>query len=112
MLIENAVQPPRLIGVTSHAVFNALGCIAHEVVCLTLHGADTGVLEVQPICHFVVLASTLRVRDLVVLVILLGKVGEDAARFEQTNLLTIRERVGQSRNAAIGVDLKEPAKRN
>ena len=45
MLVENRVQPPRLVGVPVLAVGDVLGRVPHEVVRLALHRADAGVLE-------------------------------------------------------------------
>lgn len=44
-----------------------------------------------------------------VCIILLCQVFEDAARFEQSDLLAITEGVRQSGDAAIGINLEEPA---
>ena len=41
-----------------------------EVVCLPLHGAQAGVLEEEPVCHFVVVACVGWVADFVVRVVL------------------------------------------
>jgi hypothetical protein len=42
---------------------------------------------------------------------LLCQVLQDAAGLEQTDLLAVAESVGQSGDAAVGVDLEEPATR-
>lgn len=47
--------------------------------------------------------------DLVLGVVLVRQVLQDATRLEQADLLTIGELIGQSGDPAIGVDLKEPA---
>lgn len=44
-----------------------------------------------------------------VLVVLLGEVGEDAAGFEEADLLAVLERVCERGDAAVGVYFEEPA---
>jgi hypothetical protein len=70
-----------------------LGGVADEVIRLALHGSDAGILEVQPADGLVVFAGALGVGDLVVLVVLLGQVGEDAAGLEEPDLLAVCEGV-------------------
>lgn len=82
--------------------------LEESLTCLTLHGPNSGVLVEQPVVRLIVLARSLRVRDLVLGVVALNKVLHDAARFEQVDGFAIGKLVGQSRNAAIGVDGKEP----
>jgi hypothetical protein len=36
VLVQNAVEASRFVGVALYAVFNALGCVAVKVVCLAL----------------------------------------------------------------------------
>lgn len=43
-----------------------------------------------------------------VLVIAIYKILLDRARFKETDLLSVSESVGDSRNSAIGVDFQEP----
>lgn len=93
MRVQHPVQPARLVGVPRHAVLDALRRVPREVVRLALHGADAGVLEVQPADHLVVLAGVGREGDLVLCVVLLGEVGEDAAGFEEADLLPVGEGV-------------------
>lgn len=81
-----------------------------EVVRLALHGPDTGVLEVEPAVLFIVFAGALRVGDLVVFVVLFRQVGEDAAGFEEADLGSVSEGVGQGGDAAVGVDFEEPSR--
>lgn len=108
MLVQHTIQATGLIDVSVHAVLDALGSVAREMVCLALHGTDTGIHEVQPADSLVVLASTLGVGDLVVFVILFRQVSQDAAGLEQTDLLAIGEGVGQGGDTAIGVNFEEP----
>ena len=82
MLIEDAVQTARLVHVSIHAVLDALGGVAGEMVRLALHGTDACVLEEEPVVRLVVLAGALGIGDLVVWVVLLGQVLQDAAGFE------------------------------
>ena len=77
-------------------------------VRLTLHWTYTSVLEEQPIIHLLCLARAARVRDLVIRVILLDKILQDASGFEQTDLLTVREGVRNGRDATIRIDFQEP----
>lgn len=105
VLVKDSVEPARLINVPVHAVLNALRRVPHEVVRLALHGADAGVLEEEPVVHLIVLARALRKGDLVLRVVLLCHVLEDAARLKQADLLPIAERISQGGDATIGVDL-------
>ena len=75
---------------------------------MTLHRSNASVLVEQPVVGLVVLASPLGVRDFVLCVVTLNEILHDAARLEQVDGLAIGELVGQSRNAAVGVDGKEP----
>jgi hypothetical protein len=63
------------------------------MVGLTLHGAQSGILEEDPVVHFVLFSGALRVGDFVVFVVLLGEVLEDAARFEEIYSLPIGENI-------------------
>ena len=109
VLVQHAVQTTGLVDITVDAVLDALGRIAGEVVGLALHGTNTGILEVQPAVHLVILTRTSRVGDLVVLVVLFHQVGENAAGLEDADLLAISEGVGDGGDPAIGVDFEEPA---
>lgn len=108
MLVQHAVQSPRLVDISGHAVLDLLRRIAYKVVRLTLHRAQAGVLPEQPIVHLVLLAATLGETDLVLGIILLGQVGEDATPFEQANLLAIGECIRQCGDPAVGVDFEKP----
>lgn len=59
--------------------------IAGEVVRLALHRPHARVLIEQPVVDCVVLRGPLRVGDLVVLVVLLDEVLQDAAGFEEVD---------------------------
>lgn len=109
VLVKNAVQSAGLIHIAVDAVLDFLWGIAGEVVCLALHGANTCVLEEEPVGHLVVLTCALGERNLVVGVVLLHQILQDAARLEQADLLAVGELVCQSWDTAIGVDLEEPA---
>lgn len=111
VLIKDTVQTAGLVDVSVHTVLDVLRSIPREVVGLTLHGTDARVLEEQPVVHLVVFAAALGEGDLVVGVVLLRKVLEDAAGFEEADLLAIGESVRQGRDTTIGVDLEEPATR-
>jgi hypothetical protein len=88
-----------------------LGGVAHEMVRLALHGSDAGVLEVQPADCLVVFAGAPGIGDFVVLVVLLGQIGEDAAGLKEPDLLAVGEGISQGRDTAIGIDFEEPAGR-
>lgn len=75
----------------------------------TLHRSHARILEPQPVVHLVILPRSLRVRDLVILVVLLSQILKDASGLEETNLLAIGERVRDSGNTSIGIDFQEPA---
>lgn len=109
MLVQDTVQAAGLIDVSVHTVLNVLRGIPREVVSLALHGTNAGVLEEQPVVHLVVFAGALGEGDLVVGVILLCQVLQNAAGLEQADLLAVTESVRQSGDAAVGVDLEEPA---
>lgn len=51
MLVQHAVQPPRLVLIPVDAVLDVLRGVTGEVVGLALHGADAGVEEEEPGCH-------------------------------------------------------------
>lgn len=109
VLVQDAVEASRLVDVAIDAVLDALGRVAVEVVRLALHGAHARVLEEQPVDHLVVLARAGRVRDLVVLVVLVDQVLQDASRLEDADLLAVCERVRNRGDASVGVDFKEPS---
>lgn len=94
VLVEHAVETACLVDVPVHTVLDVLGGVADEVVRLALHGSDAGILEVQPADGLVVLAGAPGVGDLVVLVVLLGQIGEDAAGLEEPDLLAVGECIG------------------
>lgn len=85
MLIEHAIQPPRLINIPRNTVGNMLRRIAREMIRLALHRPHAGVLVEEPIINCVVFWRTLRVGDLVVFVVLLDEVLQDAAGFEEVD---------------------------
>lgn len=109
VLVQDAVEAPRLVDVAVDAVLDALGRVAVEVVRLALHGPHARVLEEQPVGHLVVLARASRVGDLVVLVVLVDQVLEDASGLEDADLLAVGERVRDRGDASVGVDFKEPS---
>lgn len=78
------------------------------MVSLPLHGPHARVLEEEPVVDFVGFAGSAWVRDLVVLVVLLGEVLEDAAGFEEADLSAVCEGVGYGGDAAVGVYFEEP----
>jgi hypothetical protein len=105
MILQHPIQPPCLVGISLHAILDALWGIAHKVVGLALHGTQSSVLKEDPVVYLVVLACACRVGDLVLgLVILLDEVLEDTTGLEDADGLTIAEGVCDGRNAAIGVD--------
>lgn len=59
------------------------------MVRLALHRAHTGVLVEEPVVDLVVFRCTARIGDLVVVVVLLDEVLEDAAGFKEVDLLAI-----------------------
>lgn len=63
--------------------------IAREMICLALHRPHAGVLVKQPVINCVGLGCTLRVGDLVVFVVLLDEVLQDAAGFEEVDGLVV-----------------------
>lgn len=75
---------------------------------LALHGPQAGVLEEQPVVHFVVLARPRRIGNLVLGVIPRDEVLHDGTGFKQADALAVGKGVGQGGNAAIGVDGKKP----
>lgn len=75
---------------------------------LTLHGTHTGILEVQPVVRLIPLTATFGIRDLVLRIVALNQVLHDASRLEQVDGLSVSELVSQCRDAAIGIDRKEP----
>lgn len=109
VLVQHAVQTTGLVDISVHTIFNALGRVPREVIGLALHGSQACILEVQPRLHLVVFPRASGERDLVVRIILLCQVFQDTAGFEQSNLLAITEGVRQCGNAAVGVNLEEPA---
>ena len=106
--IHNPVQSPRLVLVSVDSILDLLGRVPRKVVSLPLHGAQTAHLPEEPALGLVVLLAALRVRDLVVFIVALDKVLHDGARLEQRDGRAVLELVGQSRDAAVGVDLEEP----
>lgn len=109
VLVEDPVQPARFVDVSVDAVLDALRRVPDEVVGLALHGTQARVLEEEPVGHLVVFARALGEGDLVVWVVLLGEILQDATRLEQTDLLAVTEGVGQGGDTAVGVDLEKPA---
>ena len=108
MLVEHAVQAPGLVLVPGDAVRDLLGCVAEEVVRLTLHGPDAGVLEEEPIVYFIALARAGWVADFVVdAVVLLNEILQDRAGFEEADHLAIGKGVGEGGDTAVGVDGEE-----
>lgn len=75
---------------------------------LALHGTHASILEEQPVVRFVVLAGSMRIRDLVFSIVAFDKVLHDGTGFEEADTIAIAEGIGQGGNAAIGVDGKEP----
>lgn len=65
-------------------------------------------LEKQPIVAFPVLPRPSLKRQLVLVVVALGEILQDASTLEYPNLLPIVERVQDGRDAAIGVDFQKP----
>lgn len=106
--IHNPVQPPRLVLVPIDAILDLLRRVPSEVVSLPLHGTQTAHLPEQPALGLVVLLAALRVRDLLILVVAFDQVLHDGSRLEQGDGRAVLELVGQSGNAAVGVDFKEP----
>ena len=108
MSVKHAVQAAGFVLVAEDTVFDLLGCIAEEVVCLSLHWTHARVQEEEPVVDFIALARPGRVGDLVVYaVVLLDEVLHYAPRFEQTNCFAIGEGVGEGGYATIGVDGEE-----
>ena len=109
VLVENPIQPTGLIRVAVHAILDALGRVSNKVISLALHGTQARILEEEPVVGLVVLAGALGIGNLMLRVILLGQVLQDATRLEETDRLAIAEGVGQCGDATVGVDLEEPA---
>lgn len=109
VLVQDAVQSAGLIHVAVDTVLDLLWCITGEVVCLALHGANTGILEEEPVGHLVVFTGALGEGNLVVGVVLLHQILQDAAGLEQADRLAVGELVCQGWDTAIGVDLEKPA---
>lgn len=61
VLVQHAVQPPCLIDISLYTIFDPLGSISVEVICLALHGAETSILEKEPIVDLVGFARAARV---------------------------------------------------
>lgn len=108
MFIEYFVEPSSFIEVSINAILYLLRRISVEVVGLTLHWAQSRILEENPIVHFVLFSGALRIRDFVVLIVLFSEILEDAARFEKAYLLAIGERICNSWNTSIRVNFEEP----
>ncbi len=108
MLVKDMIEPSSFVRVSVHCILYFLWRITIEVVGLTLHRTQSRILEEDPVVHLVVLSGALRIRDLVLSIILLCKVLEDAARFKQAYLLPIRECIRYGWDSSIGIDFKEP----
>ncbi len=109
MLIQDAIQPPRLILIPRNPIRNLLRRVPMEVISLSLHGPDPSIEEEEPVVDFVSLAATGRIGDLVlVLIVLLDQVLHDAAGFEQADHLAIGKCVCESGNAAVWINLEKP----
>lgn len=78
------------------------------MVGLALHGSEAAHLPHQPVGGLPVLARAGGVGHLVVLVVAVDEVLQDAAALEDADGLAVIERVCESRDAAVGVDLEEP----
>ena len=89
--VEDTVQSTSLVLITVYAVFDALGGVAVEMICLALHGTYAGIEEEElgmlaltkpqthsytviayPIVHLIELSGTSRIGDLVVFVVLIN----------------------------------------
>lgn len=108
MLVKDAVQPPCFILVPIDAIFDLLGGISEEMVCLSLHGSDACVEEEEPVVDLVRLTRALGVADEVIFIVLLNEILHDRAGLEEPNCLTIFEGVRQSRDSTVGVDFEKP----
>jgi hypothetical protein len=86
----------------------SLNEVSVEVVGLTLHRTEPGILEDDPIADFVLLSGAMRVGDLLILVVLFGEILEDAAGLEEGYLLSVAEGICDGWNASIVFDLEEP----
>ena len=71
---QHRVQSAGLVSVALNAIGNLFGRKNLEMVGLALHGTNTSVLEEKPLEGLVVLGGAMRVRDLVVLVVLVSQV--------------------------------------
>ena len=108
MSIEHPIQASCLILITIYTIRDLLRCVAEEVIRLTLHGPNTGILKQEPIVHLVALARAGRVADFVLdVVILLDEVLHYGAGFEEADCAAIGEGVGEGGDAAVGVDTEE-----
>lgn len=66
--------------------------------------------NLHPLLNVPVLSGSVRVADLVVLVVGLDEVLENAARLHEVDSLAVVEaRVGQGGDTSVGVDLEEPS---
>lgn len=82
MLVKDIIEPSTLVHVPIDAVLDLLWRKSIEVIGLALHWAQSRILEEDPAVHFVLLSGAVGIRDLMVFIVLLRKVLEDAARFE------------------------------
>lgn len=57
---------------------------------------------------FIILSSPLRIRDLVLRIVVVGQVLQNAAGFEDIDRLSVGKRISYGGNAAIGVNFKKP----
>ena len=68
----------------------------------------TSVLEEEPVVALIVISAALGKRELVLRVVTLSQILQDAASLKDPDRLAVVESVHDGRNAPIGVDLKIP----
>lgn len=82
--------------------------LTSKMVRLPLHRSNTSVHEEKPARHFYSLPRSLFVAQLVLGIISVDQILHDTPTFKNTNHFPVRESVGKSRDAAIGIDIQEP----
>lgn len=108
VFVQYAIQPPGLVLVTADAVGDLLWCVSEEMVCLSLHRSNPGIQKEEPVVDLVAFTGAFGIGDLMFRVVLLNQVLHDATGLKKTNCSAVGERICQSRDSSIGIDLEEP----
>lgn len=87
----------------------AIGTKENTLTSLTLHGPNTGILEVEPVLHGIPFTCALGEADLMLWVVAVDEIFHDASGLEEIDNLAIGEGIGKRGDSPIGIDLQELA---